>query len=200
MVKVEIGGGILPRKGFINLDYMKHPLVDHSLDLNKDTFPFEDNTVDEIYSNHCLEHLNPGYNGFLHCIEEMWRISKPDTRWYIRVPYCNSHHTQSNPFHTNNIFNEYTFYYFSDTPKFQINSNVGIRKGSCFEYDLKATLIIDKIEFEFFDNWSFLKNSSLEEIEVITHNNINVVNNIAYHLRVEKPDFWTKEYIRNATL
>ena len=197
MVKVEIGGGVIPRAGFINLDYKDHILVHHKVNFNTDRFPFEDDTVDQIYSNHCLEHLNKGYGGFLHCVEEMWRISKPNAYWYIRVPYFNSHHTMSNPFHTNNIFNEYTFHYFSDEHKTQLNSNVNVRKGSCFEYEFKATLKVEKIEYEFFDNYAYLSAHNDAKIATITHQYNNVVDNICYHIKAEKPDFWQKEIVRN---
>jgi len=197
-LRLEIGGGIIPKDGYINVDYMEHPKVDYQVDLNKGKIPLPDNSVDEIYSNHCLEHLQPGYAGFLNCIEEMWRVSKPNAPWYIRVPYFNSHHTLSNPFHTNNIFNEYTFYYFSDEHKNQYCSNVFIRKGSCFEYDFKATLVIDKIDYEFFDNYKMLEKYPADKVNEIVHKEMNVVDNIVYHLKAEKPDFWSKERVRNS--
>ena len=188
-MRLEIGGGILPRQGFVNVDYMDHPKVDFKVNLNTERLPFEDNTVSEIYSNHCLEHSQQGYGGFLHCIEEMWRVSKPNARWTIRVPYFNSHHTLANPFHTNNIFNEYTFHYFSDEHKNQYSSNVYVRKGSCFEYNFKATLIIDDIIFEFFDNYKALEKYPLSKVTEITHKEMNVVDSITYVMRAEKPDF-----------
>lgn len=197
-MRLEIGGGVIPREGFVNVDYMDHPKVNYKVNLNNEKIPLPDNSVDEIYSNHCLEHLKSGYDGFLHCIEEMWRVSKPNAPWTIRVPYFNSHHTLSNPFHTNNIFNEYTFYYFSDEHRNQYSSNVFIRKGSCFEYDFKATLIVDKIDYEFFDNYKMLELYTEEKVIEIIHKEMNVVNNITYYLRAEKPDFWTKERIRNS--
>jgi ubiquinone/menaquinone biosynthesis C-methylase UbiE len=198
MLKIEIGGGCIPKAGYINLDYMKHPAVHHSLDFNKDKLPFEDSTVDEIYSNHCLEHLNPGYGGFIHCIEEMWRVSKPDAKWFIRVPYFNSHHTVANPFHVNNIFNEYTFHYFSDEHKGQPHSSTFVRKGSCMEYHLRATLKVDAIVYEYFDNYKYLENYPEDQQLIYRHERMNVVNNIAYHIRAEKPDFWEKERQRNS--
>ena len=198
MIKLDIGGGSIPKPGYINIDCIDHPMVHYKVDLNSGIFPFEDNSVDEIYSNHCLEHINPGYNGFLHCIEELWRISKPNAPWYIRVPYHNSHHTYANPFHTNNIFNEYTFYYFSDVAKQQPFSNTCVRKGSAMEYHLKATLIIDQINFEYFSNYSHLKDLPEQDQEIYRLGMPNVVNNIVYHMRAEKPDFWVKEIIRNS--
>jgi len=192
-LRLEIGGGVIPKEGFVNVDYMDHPNVDIQIDLNNERIPLTDSSIDEIYSNHCLEHLQPGYNGFLHCIEEMWRVSKPNAPWYIRVPYFNSHHTLANPFHSNNIFNEYTFYYFSDEHKNQYCSNVFIRKGSCFEYDFKATLVIDKIDYEFFNNYKMLERYPSEKVTEIIHKEMNVVDNIIYHIKAEKPDFWSKD-------
>ena len=196
MIKLDIGGGAIPKQGFFNVDCIDHPAVHYKVDLNSERFPFEDNSVDEIYSNHCFEHLTPGYGGFIHCIEELWRICKPEAPWYIRVPYFNSHHSLANPFHTNNIFNEYTFYYFSDVHKQQPHSNTFVRKGSAMEYHLRATLIIDDIEFEYFSNYFHINDMPIKDQELIRLSTPNVVNNIVYKMRTEKPDFWTKEWAR----
>jgi len=189
-MKVEIGGGPIPLNGYVNVDHMDHPLVNHKVDLNKERLPFTDNSVDEIYSSHCLEHLSPG-NGFIHCIEEMWRVSKPDAKWFLKVPYFNSHHTVANPFHTNNIFNEYTFHYFSAEHKEQDTTMV--RKGSISETWILATLDVQKIEFGYFTNFKYLENMP-EDIQSNSRLKYpNVVNEIRYHIRVVKPDFWESE-------
>ena len=56
-MKLEIGGGNTPRgEGFVNLDCL--PCADIAIDLEKDPLPFADDSVDEVYSAHCLEHVN----------------------------------------------------------------------------------------------------------------------------------------------
>lgn len=190
MLKVEIGGGPIPLAGYINVDCMDHPMVHHKVNIGTEKLPFGDGTVDEIYSSHCLEHITPGTE-FIHALEEMYRVSKPDALWKIKVPYFNSHHTIANPFHINNIFNEYTFSYFSPTHKAQ--GNTLVRKGSISETWLLCTLEEVKIEYGYFDEYKFAE-SLPEEIQAkIRRNHINVVNEIRYTLRVVKPDFWTQE-------
>lgn len=190
MIKVEIGGGPIPLNGYINIDCLSHPKVQHTLDLNVDPLPFSDDSVDEIYSSHCLEHLEPA-KGFIHCMEEMYRISKPDIKWFIKVPYAHTHHTVANPFHINNIFNEYTFSFFSPTPKGC--GNTWVRKGSISETWLKCTLEIEKIEFGYFPEFKYLEQKSEEEQQITRSRFWNVVDEIKYVLRVVKPDFWTQE-------
>jgi ubiquinone/menaquinone biosynthesis C-methylase UbiE len=190
VLKVEIGGGPIPLQGFVNVDCMKHPNVHHTLDLNKDKLPFDDNSVDEIYSSHCLEHLDP-CKGFVHCIEEMYRVSKPDAVWNIKVPYAHSHHSMANPFHTNNIFNEYTFHYFSAEPKWQ--DSTGVRKGSISEEWLLCTLEVQKVEFKYFSTWEHLYERPEKDQAHARQTFLNVVNEIKYTLRAKKPDFWTTE-------
>lgn len=190
MLKVEIGGGPIPLQGYVNVDCMVHPSVHHTLDLNKDRLPFDDNSVDHVYSSHCMEHLEP-FRGFVHCLEELYRVSKPDTLWDIKVPYAHSHHSIANPFHVNNIFNEYTFHYFSAEPKWQ--GQTGVRKGSISEEWLKCTLDVQKIEFKYFPEWENLANEDEKFASTIRHKYLNVVNEIRYTLRVQKPDFWTME-------
>lgn len=190
MLKVEIGGGPIPLEGFINVDCMDHPMVHRKVDVNTEPLPFETDSVDEIYSSHCLEHVTPG-TGFIHCMEEMYRVSKPDALWKIKVPYFNTHHTVANPFHINNIFNEYTFSYFSPTHKAQ--GNTLVRKGSISETWLLCTLEVEAIEFGYFDEYLYL-NSLPEEMQAkVRQKFCNVVNEIRYTIRVVKPDFWTQE-------
>jgi hypothetical protein len=104
-VLVELGGGRYPRgEGFVNVDHLDHPSVDLHVDferLGRDghRLPFDDDSVDEVYSSHCLEHVWP-YDGLLH---EIARICKLGSPVEIRVPHwnqqmamCNDHkHTVS---------------------------------------------------------------------------------------------------------
>lgn len=88
MLKLDIGGGARPRPGFTNVDILE--CADVRLDLEevgrgRAVFPYDDDTVDEVYSSHCFEHVDP-YNGV---ITEIARICKLDARVEIRVPHWN---------------------------------------------------------------------------------------------------------------
>jgi len=55
-MKLNLGGGNKRFEGFINVDLYGDVEIHH--DLNKAPYPFKDNSIDEIISEHCLEHLD----------------------------------------------------------------------------------------------------------------------------------------------
>lgn len=83
-VKIDIGCGGKKRAGFIGLDYIYAPGVDHVLDLTKDTFPFEKDSVDYVYSSHFLEHITVPN----HVFQEIGRICREGARIEFWTPYA----------------------------------------------------------------------------------------------------------------
>jgi SAM-dependent methyltransferase len=74
--------------------------------------PFKDNTVDEIFLDHALAHRED----FVGIMEELWRISKPNTVLHVRLPHGSSSWAVSrDPKHTHSYTLE-TFNYFD--PRF----------------------------------------------------------------------------------
>ena len=62
----------------------KGPNVDHIGDA-KDLSRFEDETFDELYASHVVEHFD--YNGqLLGVLKEWYRVLKPEGKLYISVP------------------------------------------------------------------------------------------------------------------
>jgi predicted SAM-dependent methyltransferase len=55
-VKLDLGCGQSPKEGFEGVD-LHAPDVKYRVDLWKFPFPWEDNSVDELYSSHFVEHL-----------------------------------------------------------------------------------------------------------------------------------------------
>jgi len=53
--RLEIGGGLKPMKGYLQMDAKKLPGVDFVGDANH--LPFDDNSLDEIYGHWLLEHF-----------------------------------------------------------------------------------------------------------------------------------------------
>ena len=45
------------RKGYLNLDFIKAESVDVVRDIEQYPWPFQDNTFEEVYASHLLEHL-----------------------------------------------------------------------------------------------------------------------------------------------
>ena len=68
-MKVDLGCGRLKRPGFIGVDSEPLEGVDKVADLSS-KFPFEDNSVEYVYSSHVLEHMTDP----LHFLSEVHRI------------------------------------------------------------------------------------------------------------------------------
>lgn len=74
-MKVEIGGGDRPRgEGFVNVDLVHSADVLH--DLNEVPWPFDDEEVEELYSSHCIEHVEC-YIRFLREVARICRVGAP---------------------------------------------------------------------------------------------------------------------------
>jgi SAM-dependent methyltransferase len=84
LVQIDLGCGPAKRPGFIGLDYADLPEVDHVLDLTKDRYPFDDASVDSVFSAHFLEHIaEPN-----HVFSEIGRIAKNGARIEFWTPYA----------------------------------------------------------------------------------------------------------------
>ena len=81
-IKLEIGGGRKPRKGYLNCDIRELPGVD--IVCSADNLPFDNEQVDEIYSRHVIEHFT--LKEFLKVLQEWNRVLKIDGELYIICP------------------------------------------------------------------------------------------------------------------
>lgn len=83
-MRLEIGGGDRPRPAdgdpWINVDLTPGADVVH--DLNVTPWPFPDESVDELYSSHCIEHVNCAIS----FLREVARICKVGALVEIRCP------------------------------------------------------------------------------------------------------------------
>jgi len=84
-MKIELGGGDLPRgDGFLNVD--AKDIADIQCDFDIHPWPFADESIDEVYSSHCIEHVKSG-TGFF---REIARICRVGALVEIRCPDLNS--------------------------------------------------------------------------------------------------------------
>ena len=81
---VDIGCGNNIDKDFINIDYLWMPGIDICIDLVKSSLPIRNETVEGIFTEHCLEHLP--YEGIPHLLKEFHRILKPGGTLRVVVP------------------------------------------------------------------------------------------------------------------
>jgi len=80
--KIDLGCGKYKKQGFFGVDLFNGPEVDLVLDINK-KLPFRDNSVEELYTSHVLEHIGD----LLSVMSEIHRICKPGAKVIIRVPH-----------------------------------------------------------------------------------------------------------------
>lgn len=109
LIKLDIGCG--PNKkapDFTGVDSIKFPGVDVVCDLRQ-RWPFEDNSVSEAHSSHCLEHFESMER--VHFINELWRVLVPGGKATIIVPHWASCRAYGDPTHKWPAISEFTFYY-----------------------------------------------------------------------------------------
>jgi len=107
-LKINLGCGNVRMKGYVGMDVVKLPAVDVVHDLNKFPYPFKDNSVQEVFADNVLEHVE----NLVRVMEELHRICVPGAIIKIYVPYAKSDGAFKDPTHKN-FFMERTFQYFS---------------------------------------------------------------------------------------
>lgn len=93
--KLNIGCGYDKREGFLNIDKAKEVNPDMVVDI-ENGLPFPDNMFNEIYSEHCLEHITPDKWRFV--LNEIARVSKDGCVLELDLPFHNWA-TMSHPDH-----------------------------------------------------------------------------------------------------
>ncbi len=134
------GKDILP--GYIHMDLLDLPWVDVQHDLEVFPYPFEDNTFDEIYCSHVLEHVSD----LTKTMQELIRISKNGGVIKVKVPYFANPNGRSDPTH-HRLFTSNTFNYY---------------KKDCFYNDMDIT--ISDYRIHFFSNMKYFKSDPINII------------------------------------
>lgn len=81
-IKLDIGCGLNPRKGYLSCDIRNLDGID--IRCAADSLPFENDSVDEIYSRHIIEHFT--LKEFLVVLKEWNRVLKTGGTIYIICP------------------------------------------------------------------------------------------------------------------
>lgn len=126
-MKLNLGSGKTSYPGFTNIDKIKLPSVDIVWDLERTPLPFKNNSVDEIITEHTLEHIQ----NFLPLMEDIYRICKAGALVKIAVPYFKYEGAFRDPTHVR-FFTERSFDHFN------VNYD--------YSYYTKARFKIKKIE------------------------------------------------------
>ena len=140
-MKLHLGCGREKLKGYINCDISKDVNPDKIVDLEKPLTMFKDNSVDEIITNHTLEHIR----NFIPLMEELHRICKKDAIIKIRVPYFAYSGAFQDPTHVR-FFALSTFDYFEPENKLNFYSKARFKvTKKTLKFLIKKDWFIDRI-------------------------------------------------------
>ena len=104
---VNIGAGKTKIDFALNIDISKK--ADIPVDIGENPLPFEDKSVDIIFSDHTIEHVK----NYLFAINEIHRVLKKGGLLFVNTPYLTlTKYNLVNPYHLHH-FNEYSFDFFN---------------------------------------------------------------------------------------
>lgn len=190
MLILDIGCGRKKIEGAVGIDFSSMSNADVIIDLNHERLPFDDNSVDFIFSSHTLEHLS--LDGFFHVMRESYRVLKAWVQFKIVAPYFTSSANFANPFHNNNIcFNEHSFRFFSSEAECEAISKDEYQTPSCPHWGLRYSANSEPgIEFKMLriDKFYFPLYSEQSESDkaAACSSKLNVAEQISYSLQAIK--------------
>ncbi len=83
-LKIDLGCGKNKKEGYIGVDILDAPEVDYVTDLSKKPLPFDDNSVEAVYSNHFFEHITDPSPIF----QQIGRVAQDGAQLEIWTPYA----------------------------------------------------------------------------------------------------------------
>ena len=72
---LNVGCGPYPKPEFINLDYTWNPNIDICWDITRKPYPLESGSLEGIYTEHCLEHIE--FKDMKENLKEFYRLLRP---------------------------------------------------------------------------------------------------------------------------
>lgn len=120
--KLDIGCGKNKREGFTGVDQYAMEGVDIVMDIaardakgNFKKWPIADNSIDEIYSSHFVEHLDHNKHNpeRVHFFNECYRVMKQGAKALIITPHWASNRAYGDFTHADKPVSEMSYYYLS---------------------------------------------------------------------------------------
>lgn len=98
-MKLNMGCGHNRKEGFFNVDLSPECNPDMVCDLEKFPWPWENDSVNEVVFNHCLEHLGGDPKVFLGIMKELYRVCQAGAVVWINVPHPRHDNFINDPTH-----------------------------------------------------------------------------------------------------
>lgn len=171
----DLACGNNKQKGFKGVDITKKGTqANIEWDLSRYPWPFKDNSVDEIFCSHFLEHIphiDSYHDGLFLFMDECWRILKPGAGARFIVPYYSSVRAIQDPTHHRSI-GEPTFLYFTKAWR---------KMNKLEHYPVKCDFEIVKIDHAISEEFT---GRASEAVQFQAMHSINVINDI--HVLLKK--------------
>jgi len=168
-MKLDLGCGNKKKEGFTGVDIIPLPDVDIVMDLEKFPWRFKDNSVEEVYCSHYVEHATD----LVRFMEEVWRICKNGAKATFVAPHYGSTLAIQDPTHKRLICPE-TFLYFNK--KWREDYTIGY-------YPIKANFEILNIAVVYNPEWA---GKPQEELMKAQRRYLNVIDHIIAELKTLK--------------
>lgn len=110
-IQLDIGSGPNAQPGWVGMDIRPLPGVLIVHDFEQFPWPLPDACVIRAVASHVVEHVHPARFGFVHWMNEAWRVMKPNGQLAIVTPHGRSDGYLQDPTHCNPC-NEATWAYF----------------------------------------------------------------------------------------
>lgn len=94
-MKLNLGCGNKRLDGYVNVDSNAVYKSDQIWDLNRFPYPWGNDSVDEVYMRHVLEHVD----NIIAVMDEIWRVLRVGGRAHIEVPYVTHFQALGHPQH-----------------------------------------------------------------------------------------------------
>jgi predicted SAM-dependent methyltransferase len=98
-MRLNLGCGNRKLQGWRNVDKVPDCSPDELVDLEQLPWPWPDNSVDEIFLSHVLEHLGQATDVYLGIIKELYRVCRDGATITIIVPHPRHDHFLTDPTH-----------------------------------------------------------------------------------------------------
>lgn len=176
-MKLDIGCGQSKKTGYWGIDKLALPGVDQQHDLNIFPYPLAEGSVEEIWMDQVLEHLdNP-----LQVMEELYRLCKNGALLTIGVPYFRSFYSSIDPTHQS-LFGTYWFAYFDPThpfhQRYQYSPAKFLVKKIEFDREFKKPGLIHKLVLKFANNYPHLYEAKFSHLYPL--------NSLTFYLEAKK--------------
>lgn len=168
-MKLDLGCGPNKKEGFVGVDTIAFPGVDHVFNLGKETWPFPEDSVEEIHASHFMEHLDSEER--VHCVNEMYRVMKKGAKATIIVPHWASSRAYGDLTHKWPPVSEFWFYYLN---KEWCKANAPHSKYTCdfdatWGYSTNPALHSRAMDFQSFA-LQFYKEAAQDIVATLTKN------------------------------